>query len=92
VRAQARQAGGDLLLAAAPAARPDRVRRDLTDRDYEIIRPVRRPARPHRHDGSGGSGRGQRTGTSPILGRRSFPLVSALNRALAVNRMACRRS
>jgi hypothetical protein len=28
---------------------PDRVRRDLIDRDYEIIRPVRRPARPHRH-------------------------------------------
>jgi hypothetical protein len=43
-------------------------------------------------DGSGGSGRDQRTGTSPILGRRSFPLVSTLNRALAVNRMACRRS
>ena len=43
-------------------------------------------------DGSGGSGRDQRAGTSPILGRRSFPLVSTLNRALAVNRMACRRS
>jgi hypothetical protein len=34
----------------------------------------------------------QRTGTSPILGRRSFPLASTLNRALAVNRMACRQS
>jgi hypothetical protein len=28
---------------------PDRVRRDLIDRDYEIIRPDCRPARPHRH-------------------------------------------
>ena len=43
-------------------------------------------------DGSHGSGRDQRTGTSPILGRRSFPPGSTLNRALAVNRMACRRS
>jgi hypothetical protein len=40
------------------------------------------------HDGSGGGGRDQRTGRSPVLGRRSFPLVSTLNRALAVNRMA----
>ena len=43
-------------------------------------------------DGSNGSGRDQRTSTSPILGRRSFPAGSTLNRALAVNRMACRRS
>ena len=35
---------------------PDRVRRDLIDRDYEIIRPVRRAGRPHRYGGSGGSG------------------------------------
>jgi hypothetical protein len=91
VRAQARQAGGDLLLAAPPAARPDRVRRDLIDRDYEIIRriagrPDRTAIRLRRQR------RDQRTGTSPILGRRSFPLVSTLNRALAVNRMVCRRS
>jgi len=39
------------------------------------------------HDGSGRSGRDQRTGMSPILGRRSFPLASTLNRA--VNGMAC---
>ena len=43
-------------------------------------------------DGSDGSGRDHRTGTSPILGRRSFPLGSTLNRALAVNRIACRWS
>ena len=57
--------------------------------------PARRPWRGSlitvTRDGSGGSGRDQRTGTSPILGRRSFPLASTLNRALAVNRMACRR-
>ena len=39
-------------------------------------------------DGFDGSGRDQRTVTSPIFGRRSFPLGSTLNRALAVNRMA----
>ena len=44
------------------------------------------------NDGRGGSGRDQRTGTSPILGRSSFALASTLNRVLAVNRMACRRS
>ena len=43
-------------------------------------------------DGSDGSGRDHRTGTSPILGRRSFPSGSTLNRALAVNRIACRVS
>jgi hypothetical protein len=43
-------------------------------------------------DGTAGSGRDQRTGTSPILGSRSFsPRVTA-KRALRVNRMACRRS
>jgi hypothetical protein len=41
-------------------------------------------------DGSDGKGRDQRTGTSPIFGSRSFPLGSTLNRALAVNRTACR--
>src|SRR5207247_1449910 len=43
-------------------------------------------------DGRDGSGRDQRTGTSPILGSRSFPLGSTLNRALRVNRIACRVS
>jgi hypothetical protein len=41
-------------------------------------------------DGSEGRSRDQRTGTSPILGSRSFPLASTRNRALAVNRTACR--
>jgi len=43
-------------------------------------------------DGVHRSGRDHRTDTSPTLGRRSFPLGSTLNRALVVNRMACRRS
>jgi len=43
-------------------------------------------------DGSDGRGRDQRTGTSPIFGSRSLPFASTLNRALAVNRMACRWS
>src|ERR1700759_2625994 len=43
-------------------------------------------------DGSDGSGRDQRTGTFPILGRRSFPLGVMEKRALRVNRMACLRS
>ena len=43
-------------------------------------------------DGADGSGRDQRTGTSPIFGRRSFPPGVTANRALAVNRTACRRS
>ena len=41
-------------------------------------------------DGPDGSSRDQRTGTSPIFGSRSFPSGSTLNRALAVNRTACR--
>ena len=41
-------------------------------------------------DGSDGTGRDQRTGTSPIFGNRSLPLASTRNRALAVNRTACR--
>jgi hypothetical protein len=41
-------------------------------------------------DGAVGSGRDQRTGTSPIFGSRSLPFESTLNRALAVNRIACR--
>src|SRR5205823_6852485 len=41
-------------------------------------------------EGWDGSGRDHRTGTSPIFGSRSFPLDSTLNRALAVNRIACR--
>jgi hypothetical protein len=41
-------------------------------------------------DGSDGSGRDHRTGTSPILGRRSFPPGVTANRALRVNRMAWR--
>ena len=43
-------------------------------------------------DGTAGSGRDQRTGTSPILGSRSFPPGVATNEALRVNRMACHRS
>jgi hypothetical protein len=43
-------------------------------------------------EGSDGRGRDHRTGTSPILGNRSFPFGSTLNRALAVKRIACRRS
>ena len=42
--------------------------------------------------GAEGRSRDQRTGTSPIFGRRSRPLGSTLNRALAVNLTACRRS
>jgi hypothetical protein len=41
-------------------------------------------------DGAEGRLRDQRTDTSPIFGRRSFPFRSTLNRALAVNRIACR--
>ena len=43
-------------------------------------------------DGSEGRGRDHRTGTSPIFGNRSLPLGRTLNRALAVNRIACRVS
>ena len=43
-------------------------------------------------EGREGSGRDQRTGTSPILGSRSLPLGSTVNRALAVNRIVCRWS
>jgi hypothetical protein len=43
-------------------------------------------------DGLVGSGRDQRTGTSPILGSRSLPLGMTLNPALAVNRIDCRWS
>jgi len=43
-------------------------------------------------DGWPGSGRDHRTGTSPIFGSRSRPPGSTVNRALAVNRIACRRS
>jgi hypothetical protein len=43
-------------------------------------------------DGSDGSGRDQRTGTSPIFGSRRFPFGSTLNRALTLNRIACRAS
>ena len=42
--------------------------------------------------GAEGRSRDQRTSTSPILGSRSRPLGRILNRALAVNRTACRRS
>jgi hypothetical protein len=42
--------------------------------------------------GVAGSSRDQRTSTSPIFGNRSRLLPSTLNRALAVNRIACRRS
>ena len=43
-------------------------------------------------DGWPGSGRDHRTATSPIFGSRSRPPGSTVNRALAVNRIACRRS
>jgi hypothetical protein len=43
-------------------------------------------------DGSDGSRRDQRTATSPTFGSRSFPPGNMRNRALAVNRIACRRS
>ena len=43
-------------------------------------------------DGSEGSGRDQRTGTSPIFGNRSRPLASTANRLFLVKRMACRLS
>ena len=43
-------------------------------------------------DGSDGSGRDHRTGTSPIFGSRSVPFGSTLNRALAVNRILWRVS
>ncbi|NYF37908.1 hypothetical protein HDA43_000067 [Streptosporangium sandarakinum] len=41
-------------------------------------------------DGSDGRFRDQRTDTSPIFGRRSFPPAVTANRALRVNRIACR--
>ena len=41
-------------------------------------------------DGADGRSRDQRTSTSPIFGNRSFPFGSTANRALAVNRIACR--
>src|ERR1700751_1066573 len=43
-------------------------------------------------DGSDGSGRDQRRGRSPILGRRSLPPGVTWKRALRVNRIACLRS
>ena len=42
--------------------------------------------------GAEGRSRDQRTSMSPIFGRRSRPLARILNRALAVNRTACRLS
>jgi hypothetical protein len=41
-------------------------------------------------DGWEGRGRDQWTGTSPTFGSRNLPLGRSLNRALAVNRIACR--
>ena len=43
-------------------------------------------------DGGRRQVRDQRTSTSPIFGSRSRPLGRTLNRAFAVNRIACRRS
>ncbi|EQD82357.1 hypothetical protein N599_31135 [Saccharopolyspora erythraea D] len=43
-------------------------------------------------DGVEGSWRDQHTGTSPIFGKRSFPPSVIDQRALAVNRIDCRRS
>ena len=41
-------------------------------------------------DGSDGKSLDQRTCTSPIFGKRSFRPVVMVNRALRVNRIACR--
>jgi hypothetical protein len=43
-------------------------------------------------EGSDGRSRDQRTVTSPIFGRRSFPPAVIEKRAFLVNRMACRLS
>ncbi|GGO15928.1 hypothetical protein GCM10011574_37900 [Microbispora bryophytorum] len=43
-------------------------------------------------EGSDGRSRDQRTGTSPIFGRRSFPPAVMEKRALRVKRTACRLS
>jgi hypothetical protein len=43
-------------------------------------------------DGAAGSGRDHRTATSPTFGSRSRPFGKTVNRALAVKRIACRRS
>ena len=43
-------------------------------------------------DGPDGRSLDQRTSTSPIFGSRSFPAGVMANRALRVNRIACRRS
>ncbi|GII61347.1 hypothetical protein Skr01_14320 [Sphaerisporangium krabiense] len=43
-------------------------------------------------EGADGSSRDQRTGTSPIFGRRSLPPGVIENRAFLVNRTACRLS
>ncbi|GAA2771723.1 hypothetical protein FHR33_002218 [Nonomuraea dietziae] len=43
-------------------------------------------------DGSDGSDRDQRTGTSPIFGNRRWPDSVTANRAFLVNRIACRVS
>ncbi|QYC45358.1 hypothetical protein Nocox_39040 [Nonomuraea coxensis DSM 45129] len=43
-------------------------------------------------EGSAGSSRDHRTGTSPIFGRRSFPPAVTVKRAFLVNRIACRLS
>jgi len=83
--------GGFLLGCAAPGPLPvlPALRRSVTASPAALARLL-----DHRDpDGSGGSGRDQRTGTSGDLGQAQLPpLISTLNRALAVNRMACRRS
>jgi hypothetical protein len=42
-------------------------------------------------DGPAGRSRDQRTSMSPTFGSRSFPPAVMAKRALAVNRIACRR-
>ena len=70
--------GGFLLGCAAPGLLP--VLPALRRPSPPARRPWRRSLITVTHDGSDGGGRDQRAGTSPILGRRSFPLVSTLNR------------
>jgi len=98
-RASAGLAALPRLATSPPAAMPRRspIAASIKSRDAQDPVPILYQSSSQAlitvtHDDSGDSGRDHRTGTSPILGKRSFPLVSTLNRALAVSQMACRRS